>query len=83
MVNMIIFETPFTLIEKTSTIARTPATRARLKARSEFKSRSSERIGKIDAYRLDFLKQILINKKLDISIREYQIFLLWLVQSHA
>jgi len=83
MINTMISETRFTLIDKTSTIARTSAARARLKARGEFKSRSSDRLDEIDAYRLDFLKQRLVNKKMYVSIREYQICFLWLVQSHS
>ena len=57
--------------------------RACRQARCKFKTRSSNRLYEIDIYRLDFLKQILVNKKMYVSIREYQIFFLWLVQSHA
>jgi hypothetical protein len=71
------------MLINTSTIARTFAARARLKARGEFKSRSSDRLDEIDAYRLYFIEQRLVNKIMDVSIREYQIFFLWLVQSHA
>jgi hypothetical protein len=83
MMNTMNAETRFTVIDKTSAIARISAAHARRKARCKFKTRSSDRFNKINIYRLDFLKQILVNKKMYVSIREYQIFFLWLIQSYA
>jgi hypothetical protein len=83
MITAMTVETRFTLMDRTSTIARISAARARRQARCKFKTRSSDSFNKINIYRLDFLKQILVNKKMYVSIREYQIFFLWLIQGYA
>jgi len=82
MITVMTVETRFTPIGKTSTTRISTAFTCR-QTRCKFKTRSSAGLYEIDIYRLDFLKQIFIDMKMNVSIREYQIFFQWLIQSHA